>query len=359
MATLVKKHTSSLLLLLLLAHLCFAASGCDFTDQGGHKRSAVNGTQVLPLPSCDQVCPIVFEGACQCSVLRREQTASASSSASSSPIPVRLQCSQTNASILLRDIDNLVTTNCNFNLVELRVFNSNLTRLYHLPSGLYNVQELVLENTGIDLETIRESNELLRSLKILRISNENYTEIPETLFNGMDELKELSLNNLGLAYVSTDAFVSLQDSLTLLELRSNKIRSIPGAVHMLSHLECLDLSTNDIKTERTDGSVVTFSTGLKRLKRLRIKLTKCSCEFGRSKFATWLRTYAIKGVTCNVSDQLAEKDVSNTPVEEFCESPTNSVSSLQAMSSSLWRPLLVMLLPFCFLAKFSLFKVDC
>ncbi len=87
----------------------------------------------------------------------------------------------------------------------------------------------------------------------------------------MDELKELSLNNLGLAYVSTDAFVSLQDSLTLLELRSNKIRSIPGAVHMLSHLECLDLSTNDIKTERTDGSVVTFSTGLKRLKRLRIK----------------------------------------------------------------------------------------
>lgn len=87
----------------------------------------------------------------------------------------------------------------------------------------------------------------------------------------MDELKELSLNNLGLAYVSTDAFVSLQDSLTLLELRSNKIHNIPGAVHMLSHLECLDLSTNDIKTERADGSVVAFSTGLKRLKRLRIK----------------------------------------------------------------------------------------
>lgn len=192
-------------------------------------------------------------------------------------------------------------------------------------------------------------------------------QIPETLFSGMDELKELSLNNLGLAYISTDAFVSLQDSLTLLELRSNKIRTIPNAVQMLSHLECLDLSTNDIKTERTDGSIVTFSTGLKRLKRLRIKrkeclfpslailclivslslsfltVTQCSCEFGRSKFATWLRTYAIKGVTCNVPDQLAEKDVSNTPVEEFCESPANSSSSYLDVPRALW-PFLLMLL---------------
>lgn len=107
-------------------------------------------------------------------------------------------------------------------------------------------------------------------------------QIPETLFNGMDELKELSLNNLGLAYISTDAFVSLQDSLTLLELRSNKIRTIPNAVQMLSHLECLDLSTNDIKTERTDGSIVTFSTGLKRLKRLRIKRNVPFCPNDRA-----------------------------------------------------------------------------
>lgn len=175
-SNLVKVHSTALMWALVLAQLCWLtalASGCDFTDQGSHK-SVTNGrTHQLKLPSCVQVCPIAFEGTCQCSVLRREH----SSTGSSGPIAVRLQCSQTNASILLRDIDNLVTTNCNFNLVELRVLNSNLTRLYHLPSGLYNVQELVLENTGIDLETIRESNELLRSLKILRISNENYTEV--------------------------------------------------------------------------------------------------------------------------------------------------------------------------------------
>lgn len=123
-------------------------------------------------------------------------------------------------------------------------------------------------NINLTLLAQLERNAIFQLFSFLPILVE---QIPETLFNGMDELKELSLNNLGLAYISTDAFVSLQDSLTLLELRSNKIRTIPNAVQMLSHLECLDLSTNDIKTERTDGSIVTFSTGLKRLKRLRIK----------------------------------------------------------------------------------------
>lgn len=167
---LVKVHTTTLIWALVqLFWLAVLASGCDFTDSQGisHKSLTNVSTHLLKRPSCDQICPIAFEGNCQCLVLRKDHSSTA----------VRLQCSQTNASILLRDIDNLVTTNCNFSLVELRVLNSNLTRLYHLPSGLYNVQELVLENTGIDLETIRESNELLRSLKILRISNENYTEV--------------------------------------------------------------------------------------------------------------------------------------------------------------------------------------
>lgn len=76
-------------------------------------------------------------------------------------------------------------------------------------------------------------------------------------------------------------------------------------------------------------------------------VTQCSCEFGRSKFATWLRTYAIKGVTCNVPDRLAEKDVSNTPVEEFCESPANSAASLQTVPMALWPFLMVLLTFFC------------
>ena len=155
--------TSCALFALVSVPLCWLGhvGACQFTNQESYKSVNV----VSGLQPCQQVCPIDFKGNCQCYVLRKDLAS----------VSVRLQCSQTNASILLRDIDNL--NNCNFNLVELHVANSNLTRLYHLPSGLYNVQELVLANTGIDLETIRESNELLRSLKILRISNENYTEV--------------------------------------------------------------------------------------------------------------------------------------------------------------------------------------
>lgn len=95
-------------------------------------------------------------------------------------------------------------------------------------------------------------------------------QIPETLFMGMDELKELSLINLGIAYINKDAFNSLQDSLTMLELRYNQMRTIPFiAINILSHLECLDISGNDIKT-LSDSQTIVLSASLKRLKRLRV-----------------------------------------------------------------------------------------
>ncbi|UXI17786.1 cytochrome P450 monooxygenase [Sarcoptes scabiei] len=289
---------------------------CQFTKENdfelGFLSSSIgtgsdgNDQRIFPLQtySCREFCSeLEFEGVCHCLIYHGKD--------------VRLKCSQTNASILMADIEKL--NQCpQVNLIELHVKDSNLTRLYNLPSGLYNIQSLVLENTGIDLETIRESQELLRSLRILRIINENFTEIPETLFNGMEELKQLSLNNLGMAYINVDAFVSLQDSLISLELRSNRIRTIPTAVQSLSHLECLDLSDNQIKSV-SDSSKVIFSTDLKRLRRLRINPMNCSCEFGKSRFAKWLRTYAIKGVQCSKPEHLIEKDVSNMPIEEFCE----------------------------------------
>lgn len=161
---------SSLFALLLLCW-CSLALACQFTNQQSHRKwsSASNGLQRGEL--CVDLCRIDFKGNCQCYVLRKDLSSAA----------IRLECTHTNASILMADIDNL-SNNCNLSLVELQVINSNLTRLYHLPSGLYNVQEMVLENTGIDLETIRESNELLKSLRILRISNDNYTEVTVVAF---------------------------------------------------------------------------------------------------------------------------------------------------------------------------------
>lgn len=54
----------------------------------------------------------------------------------------------------------------------------------------------------------------------------------------------------------------------------------------------------------------------------------CTCEFGQSKFARWLRTYAIKGVECLYPERLKEKDVSNMPIEEFCEISTGNANAL-------------------------------
>ncbi|XP_046920710.2 uncharacterized protein LOC124500658 isoform X1 [Dermatophagoides farinae] len=272
------------------------------------------------MPHCKSFCPnIHFNGHCHCTVL----SSMLSTKQDDQSIDIRIECRHTNASILMTDIENLASCNSTINLLELSVKDSNLTHLYNLPSGLYNVQKMFLDNTGIDLETIRESQELLKSLRVLRISNENFTEIQRNLFNGMEELKELSLNKLGMAYINIEAFVSLQDSLTLLELRSNKIRTVPTAVQSLSHLECLDLSGNDIKSV-TDGNTGIFSSGLRRLKRLGINTMNCSCEFGKSKFATWLRTHGIKGVQCAMPERFLDKDVSNTAIEEFCEPWPNS-----------------------------------
>jgi Leucine-rich repeat (LRR) protein len=89
----------------------------------------------------------------------------------------------------------------------------------------------------------------------------------------MDELKNLALNDIGIAYISKDAFSNLEDSLKHLELRENKLRSFPIAIQVLSHLESLDLFGNEIKTVPDD---LTFylQSSLKRLKKLTLNCMK-------------------------------------------------------------------------------------
>ena len=88
---------------------------------------------------------------------------------------LKVECAQTTAKKLLNDIDLLKKSGKT--IIGLQVRDSNLRDLYNLPSGLYNVHELSFDNTGIDLETIRESNELLKLLKKFRVYRENFTEV--------------------------------------------------------------------------------------------------------------------------------------------------------------------------------------
>ncbi|CAG2170509.1 unnamed protein product [Oppiella nova] len=146
---------------------------------------------------------------------------------------------------------------------------------------------------------------------------------PHRLFGKDISVTPIEEFSKAIAYISKDAFSYLEDSLKQLELRENKLRSFPIAIQVLSHLESLDLFGNEIKTVPDD---LTFylQSSLKRLKRLTLNYINCTCDFGKTDFATWIRSHAIKGVTCKTPHRLFGKDISVTPIEEFCEYVSNS-----------------------------------
>ena len=119
---------------------------------------------LAPLLVYGNKCPVQLEGECQCKEIIED----------SMPV-LKVECAQTTAKKLLNDIDLLKKSGKT--IIGLQVRDSNLRDLYNLPSGLYNVHELSFDNTGIDLETIRESNELLKLLKKFRVYRENFTEV--------------------------------------------------------------------------------------------------------------------------------------------------------------------------------------
>lgn len=53
------------------------------------------------------------------------------------------------------DTDMLVLKQTGRRILGVQVRDSNLRNLANLPSGLFNIKRLILDNTGIDLETVR------------------------------------------------------------------------------------------------------------------------------------------------------------------------------------------------------------
>lgn len=119
---------------------------------------------VICMAATASKCPQPLEGECQCKEYVEEST-----------LGLRVECALTTTKKLLNDID--VLKKGDKSILSLQVRNSDLRDLYNLPSGLYNVHELILDNTGIDFQTIRESHELLTVLKVFRVYHENFTEV--------------------------------------------------------------------------------------------------------------------------------------------------------------------------------------
>ena len=270
-------------------------------------------------------CPSLSEGRCVCfdhteEILPFHRP--------SSPVQgLRVECSNMTGLFLHHDIDRI---NKKSPILALSVRDSRMDDLNGLPSGLVDLKHLTLDQTGIDLEQVRESSEILKDLKSFKVLRERFTEIPENFFQDLHHVVNLALNDVGIKAISEDGFKFLEDSLKDLSLKQNKLRSIPIAVEFLYLLESLDLSDNEITTV---GDDVTrrLESGLKSLSRLTINTMNCTCSLASSEFVEWIRSHAIRGVTCRFPQRLFGRDISSAHTEDFCM--TSSSSSVLKHSS--------------------------
>jgi Leucine-rich repeat (LRR) protein len=202
-------------------------------------------------------------------------------------------------------------------ILALSVRDSRLDDLHGLPSGLTELRHLTLDRTGIDLEQIRKSSEVLKDLRTFQVLRETFTEIPENFFQDLHHVVTLALNNVEMAAISEDGFKYLEDSLKNLSLTRNKLRIIPVAVEFLPLLETLDLSDNEI-TNVPDDLARRLESTLRSLSRLIINTVNCTCSFGSSEFVEWIRSHAIQGVKCRYPLRLQGRDISSAHIQDFC-----------------------------------------
>lgn len=221
-----------------------------------------------------------------------------------------------------------------FKVVSLFVRDSNLTNLSNLPQGTHELRRMVISNTSIDLEVLREGSESLDQLTILEIKNEKISNIPQNFFQQMQSLKELRLENDEIASLDGDAFHNLDDSLEVLDLRRNRFNRFPMAVKNLAQLAVLDLTDNDIVIDTQENDLPDKLEPLLNLRELSMNRINCTCEFGSSPFFEWIARTHISGVRCFAPEKLRSQEVIVFERDEFCTRTTSAGSSAYMLTFS-------------------------
>lgn len=206
----------------------------------------------------------------------------------------------------------------NLKVVSLTVKDSNLTTLSNLPQGTHELKKMVISNTSIDLEVLKEGSESLDQLTTLEIKNEKISNIPQNFFQEMQSLKELRLENDEIASLDGDAFHNLDDSLEVLDLRKNRFNRFPMAVKNLAQLAVLDLSDNDIVIDFQEHDLPEKLELLLNLRELAMNRINCTCEFSSSPFFEWITRTHISGVRCFAPEKLKSQEVIVFQRDEFC-----------------------------------------
>lgn len=258
-----------------------------------------------------------ISGKCECYEQYEEQQFS--------PTPSKLhgllvECTNVTSDEFYNDINhisNYFSVTRNLTIYSLQARDCKLEELAGLPPGLDGLKHLTVDNTGIDLEQIRESSESLATLKMFRVSREKFTEIPENFFTDLHGLNVLALNDVGLKVIYENGFRFLEDTVRNLSLRNNLLRSIPPAIATLSYVESIDLTGNQIRTV-SDDIANTLESGCKSLSILNIDTIDCTCELSSSLFMDWIRSERIQGVKCATPPRLKGWDISGALTEDLC-----------------------------------------
>lgn len=221
-------------------------------------------------------------------------------------------------------------------VVTLVVRDSNLTALSNLPQGTHELKKLVISNTSIDLEVLKEGSESLDQLTTLEITNEKISNIPQNFFQEMQSLKELRLTNDEIASLDGDAFHNLDDSLEILDLHKNRFNRFPMAVKNLAQLAVLDLSDNDIVIDTQENDLPEKLEPLLNLRELAMNRINCTCEFSSSPFFEWIARTHISGVRCFAPEKLKSQEVIVFERDEFCSRSSANSSHTLLLHNNYW-----------------------
>lgn len=232
------------------------------------------------------------------------------------PGTIGLECQFITAEQLHEQFNRIKPTG--LKIVTLIVKDSNLAALSNLPQGTHELKKLVISNSSIDLEILKEGSESLDQLTTLEITNERISNIPQNFFQEMQSLKELRLENNEIASLDGDAFHNLDDSLEVLVLRRNRFNRFPMAVKNLAQLAVLDLSDNDIVIDTQENDLPEKLEPLLNLRELAMNRINCTCEFSSSPFFEWIARTHISGVRCFSPEKLKSQEVIVFERDEFC-----------------------------------------
>ncbi|KAJ8376445.1 hypothetical protein SKAU_G00070250 [Synaphobranchus kaupii] len=132
------------------------------------------------------------------------------------------------------------------NLTNLLKLNLSYNNLKSLPVGISSLRSLkLLDCTCNQLESVPPVLANMASLEQLYLRHNKLCCLPE--FPSCRALKELHLGNNRIEVLGAEHLSHLS-ALSVLELRDNKVKSLPDDIILLQDLERLDLANNDISS---------------------------------------------------------------------------------------------------------------